>query len=71
MLISDVVMPGIRGPVVAAMVQAARPNVRVLYVSGYSDELVTERLRGAAFLAKPFTRADLALKVRQALDAKR
>ncbi len=68
LLISDVVMPGIRGPAVAALVQATSPAVRVLYVSGYADELLSGRLRGAALLAKPFTPVDLARKVREVLD---
>jgi two-component system cell cycle sensor histidine kinase/response regulator CckA len=69
LLISDVVMPGLRGPAVAARVRALTPSVRVLFVSGYSDELLTGSLSGAAFLAKPFTPADLGRKVREVLDA--
>jgi two-component system cell cycle sensor histidine kinase/response regulator CckA len=69
LLVSDVVMPGMRGPAVAARVQAEAPEVRVLYVSGYSDEFLDGSLRGAAFLGKPFTPAELARKVREVLDA--
>jgi two-component system cell cycle sensor histidine kinase/response regulator CckA len=69
LLVSDVVMPGMRGPAVAARVQAEAPAMRVLYVSGYSDEFLDGSLRGAAFLGKPFTPAELARKVREVLDA--
>jgi two-component system cell cycle sensor histidine kinase/response regulator CckA len=69
LLVSDVVMPGIGGPAVASLVRAGRPNVRVLYISGYSDELVNSRLKGAAFLPKPFTPSELGRKVREVLDA--
>jgi PAS domain S-box-containing protein len=69
LLVSDVVMPGMRGPAVAARVQMEAPSVRVLYVSGYSDEFLDGSLRGAAFLGKPFTPAELARKVREVLDA--
>jgi two-component system cell cycle sensor histidine kinase/response regulator CckA len=53
-LISDVVMPGMRGPQLAAKLTAARPELRVLLVSGYTEEPLDER-PGAAFLAKPFS----------------
>jgi two-component system cell cycle sensor histidine kinase/response regulator CckA len=67
LLVSDVVMPGMGGPSVAALVRALRPAVRVLYISGHSDDVLTERAGGAAFLSKPFTPSDLARKVREVL----
>ncbi len=69
LLVSDVVMPGINGPAVAALVRAAYPGVRVLYISGYSDDVLSDRAGGAAFLSKPFTPSDLGRKVRETLDS--
>jgi two-component system, cell cycle sensor histidine kinase and response regulator CckA len=68
LLLSDVVMPGIRGPAVADRIRALSPSVRVLFVSGYSDEFLSGNVRGASFLGKPFTPADLGRKVREVLD---
>jgi two-component system cell cycle sensor histidine kinase/response regulator CckA len=72
LLITDVVMPGFSGRVLADRLRAARPETRVLYTSGYADdEIVQHGLVGAdcAFLEKPFTRDDLIRKVREILDA--
>jgi PAS domain S-box-containing protein len=70
-VVTDVLMPGMKGPELFRRIQAARPGLRVLYVSGYADEEVTgEALREdkAAFLAKPFAADDLVRKVREVLD---
>jgi two-component system cell cycle sensor histidine kinase/response regulator CckA len=72
LLITDVVMPGFSGRVLADRLRAARPETRVLYTSGYADdEIVQHGLVGAdcAFLEKPFTRDALVRKVREILDA--
>ena len=70
LLLTDVMMPGMLGPVVAAEVRRLQPNVPVLFMSGHSDEIVRDKLLDPAtpFLAKPFTPAQLAQKVRHALD---
>jgi CheY-like chemotaxis protein len=68
LLVTDVIMPGVRGPAVAAMVRASSPEARVLYVSGYPDEMLGRADGAAAFLAKPFTPRELARKVRDLLD---
>jgi two-component system cell cycle sensor histidine kinase/response regulator CckA len=70
LLISDVVMPGLSGPDLAERVRAVQPNVRVLYLSGYSDVPIDDRLatEATAFLPKPFTPAALTEKVRQVLN---
>lgn len=66
LLLTDVVMPDIGGPQLAERLLRMSPGLRVIYMSGYSnDEL---RKRGAAFLNKPFNPASLAKLVRETLD---
>ena len=70
MLITDVVMPQMNGHELARTLLAERPGLRVLYMSGYTAGLVTER--GAiesdnAFLQKPFTGHGLTYKVKELL----
>ncbi|HXF94696.1 MAG TPA: PAS domain S-box protein [Gemmatimonadales bacterium] len=72
LLIADVVMPEIGGREVAARITALRPEVRVLYVSGYTEDAIAHYGvldPAAAFLEKPFTPAILARRVRELLDA--
>lgn len=72
LMITDVVMPGISGPVLAERFAAARPGTRVLYTSGYADEAAVQHsVLGpkCAFLEKPFTRDALVRKVREVLDS--
>jgi signal transduction histidine kinase/DNA-binding response OmpR family regulator len=68
LLITDVVMPGMNGPRLAERLTAVRPDMRVLYVSGYAEDALDLRGRGA-FLAKPYTSSGLARKVREVLDS--
>jgi two-component system cell cycle sensor histidine kinase/response regulator CckA len=71
-LLTDVVMPGIGGPELARRLSAARPTLRVLYSSGYTDdETVRQGVReaGTAFLQKPFAPEDLLQKVAEVLSA--
>ena len=63
LLITDVVMPGMSGRKMAECMLKQRPGMRVLYVSGYGDSIESE----AAFLQKPFTTDELALKIREVL----
>jgi two-component system, cell cycle sensor histidine kinase and response regulator CckA len=72
LLITDVVMPGMNGPQLAEALQSCRPEMQVLYISGYTDHavLTNGQLAGdAAFLQKPFTRQALSRKVREVLSA--
>jgi two-component system cell cycle sensor histidine kinase/response regulator CckA len=65
-------MPHFGGRQLAELVMALRPGVRVLFLSGYTDDAVVRHgVQGAefAFLQKPFTPATLAAKVREVLDA--
>jgi CheY-like chemotaxis protein len=71
LLITDVVMPGFSGRVLAERLTAVRPETKVLYTSGYAgDEVAQHGLLEAefAFLEKPFTRDALIRKVREILD---
>ena len=60
-LLTDIVMPGMRGPEVAQRLRGSRPMMRVVYMSGFRDtEPLADVQRGeAVFLAKPFVRAAL------------
>ena len=60
-LLTDIVMPGVRGPELATRLRSSRPTLRVVYMSGYRDtEPLADVERGeAVFLAKPFVRAAL------------
>ena len=72
LVLTDVVMPGQSGRAFAEQLALARPALRVLYMSGYTDDEILRRglaQPGATFLEKPFTPERLALAVRHALDA--
>jgi CheY-like chemotaxis protein len=66
LLMSDVVMPGMRGPELAERLLARLPGLRVVLTSGYAEDAVA--LSNATFLQKPFTAAELDQKLREALD---
>jgi two-component system cell cycle sensor histidine kinase/response regulator CckA len=71
MLITDVVMPGMSGPNLAARLMQQMPNLRVLYMSGYTDDATEVHgafWGGVPLLQKPFTPSQLAESVRMALD---
>lgn len=73
MLISDVIMPEMHGGTVAKAVRAMRPDVRVLFLSGYAEGMIAPKGvldPGVQFLSKPFTTRALAQKVRAVLDAR-
>ena len=71
MLMTDVVMPGMSGRELAQRMKGHRPDTKVLYVSGYTDDVVLRNGMlepGTAFLQKPFTRDTLMHKVRAVLE---
>ena len=69
LLLTDVVMPGMKGPELARRLRALRPGLRVLLMSGYAADVVTaDDLRDAAMVPKPFSPASLTRAVRNALD---
>jgi CheY-like chemotaxis protein len=72
LLVTDVVMPGLSGPNLAARLLQLNPRLRVLYMSGYTDDATAVHGNfwgGIPLLQKPFTPAALAERVRLALDA--
>ena len=71
-MLTDVVMPGMNGPELVELLRRERPDVGVLYMSGYADDQVIGRREleaDALLLEKPFTRELLGRKVREALAA--
>ncbi len=74
LLLTDVVMPDFGGRALAETVRQKRPELRVLYMSGYTDDAVVRSGVEAErdwFIQKPFTVASLARRVREVLDAAR
>jgi CheY-like chemotaxis protein len=70
LVVTDVVMPGLSGHAFAEQLAARHPDVRVLFMSGYTDDEIVRRglaAPGASFLEKPFTAERLLGAVRDAL----
>ena len=70
LLLTDVIMPGITGAELAKTLGAKRPDMKILYMSGYTNEAIDRHgvlQEGIAFLQKPFTTRVLLEKVRQIL----
>jgi len=71
LLLTDLILPGVNGREIAKRVCSLRPEVKVLFMSGYTDDAMVHRHgfdRSVAFLPKPFSSATLATKVREVLD---
>jgi PAS domain S-box-containing protein len=71
LLVTDVIMPGSSGPKLFQRLVQVRSDLRVLYVSGYTNDEIVHRGQldpGVAFLQKPFTAADLSRRVREVID---
>lgn len=73
LLITDVVQPGMSGPMLADKLSELQPDLKVLYISGYDNTHVVQKYvveKGHALLSKPFTVGELQNKMRELLPAK-
>jgi CheY-like chemotaxis protein len=71
LLVTDVIMPGLTGPELFQRLAQRRPDLKVLYVSGYTDDTIVHQRQltvGVGFLQKPFTADALTRRVRAVLD---
>jgi CheY-like chemotaxis protein len=71
LLLTDVVAPGMSGPMIADQIAALKPDVKVLFMSGYDGTQVVQRYvveKGYSLLIKPFTMEQLERKVRAVLE---
>lgn len=72
LLLTDVVMPGMSGAVLAQYMRERFPDMKVLYTSGYTENVIVQHgvlEEGISFLPKPYRPADLAHRVREVLDS--
>ena len=73
LLITDVVQPGMSGPMLADKLTAVQPDLKVLYMSGYDNTMVVQKYvveKGHALLSKPFTVAQFKAKIQSMLNLK-
>ena len=72
-IVSDVVMPGLDGPSWVKTARETRPDVAVVFVSGYAEGAFRRNLEGLSdfvFLPKPYSLADLSVAIREAQEAR-
>ncbi|MFP4314355.1 MAG: PAS domain S-box protein [Alphaproteobacteria bacterium] len=70
LLVTDVVMPGIDGPTLAQRLRQGSPNLRIIFMSGYTEDRLKDHMGdNIFFLPKPFTLKQLAEKVKEVLDS--
>jgi two-component system cell cycle sensor histidine kinase/response regulator CckA len=71
-VLTDVVLTGLSGREIAGLVVAKRPNVRIIYMSGYTDDAIVHHGMldiGLPFLQKPFNAEELLTRIREVLDS--
>lgn len=71
LLLTDIIMPGLNGRQLSERVQAIRPEIRTIYMSGYTDDPVVQQVvrhADALYLQKPFDAEALSRAVRQAFE---
>lgn len=74
LLVTDVVMPEITGHDLATQLEATRPDLKTLYMSGYTANVIAHHdvlKEGVVFLQKPFSKKELAAKIREAITQKK
>jgi two-component system, cell cycle sensor histidine kinase and response regulator CckA len=74
LLLTDVVMPGMNGHALAGHLATLRPEMKVLYMSGYTDDAIEHHgvlEEGVNYIQKPFSLLGLSKKVREVLDKKK
>jgi two-component system cell cycle sensor histidine kinase/response regulator CckA len=74
LLLTDVVMPGIDGHTLSEQLRESRPNLRVILMSGFAEDVIAQRdavASGLAYIQKPFNPEELAATVRKILDSPR
>jgi CheY-like chemotaxis protein len=72
LLVTDVVMPGLSGPAVAERLAQKRPDLRILFISGYPKDVLERQTvlpQGTRLLGKPFSPRDLLATIQQVLDS--
>ncbi len=70
LLITDVMMPDMDGPTLARMIREKHPDLKIIFISGYTEEKLKEHMgHNIWFLAKPFTLKVLAQKVKEVIEA--
>jgi two-component system sensor histidine kinase EvgS len=72
LLVTDVVMPGMDGRDLAHRIASGHPEIKILFMSGYTANVIAHRGvldRGVNFIQKPFSKQELAVRVRRVLDA--
>lgn len=72
LLLTDVIMPQLNGKALYDRLSKSRPDLKVIFMSGYTDDAITRHgvlETGINFIQKPFRPEELAKKVRQVLDA--
>ena len=73
LLLTDVIMPGMSGRQLAEKIHLKRPETKIVYMTGYTDDMVVQHKvlePGVQLLQKPFTKVDLAQKLRATLDGR-
>jgi two-component system cell cycle sensor histidine kinase/response regulator CckA len=73
LLVTDVIMPGMNGRDLADQMHAIYPDIKILFMSGYTDDVIAHSgvlEAGVCFIQKPFSARDLGIKVRATLDRK-
>ena len=71
MILLDLMMPGISGGELAKVLKTRRPDLKILYMSGYTSNAIVHHGvldEGITFLEKPFTPASVSAKIRELLD---